>query len=73
MSSQTPNNAPVTAPSSADTLLAGWNLSTDLALSVLVMAALAVMLALCSEADAFVAGSMTMVPLCNPGGNEEAY
>jgi uncharacterized membrane protein YraQ (UPF0718 family) len=32
-------------------------------LGVAVMAALAVILALCSEADAFVAASMTMVPL----------
>jgi uncharacterized membrane protein YraQ (UPF0718 family) len=39
------------------------HLSTHLALGVLVMAALAVVLALCSEADAFVAASMTMVPL----------
>jgi uncharacterized protein len=39
------------------------HLSTHLVLGVLVMAALAVVLALCSEADAFVAASMTMVPL----------
>lgn len=38
-------------------------LAGDVALGVLTMAALAVVLALCSEADAFVAASMTMVPL----------
>ncbi|OBK66412.1 hypothetical protein A5653_19550 [Mycobacterium colombiense] len=39
------------------------HLATDLVLGVALMAALAVVLALCSEADAFVAASMTMVPL----------
>ena len=39
------------------------HLATDLVLGVTLMAALAVVLALCSEADAFVAASMTMVPL----------
>ena len=39
------------------------HLATDLVLGVAVMATLAVVLALCSEADAFVAASMTMVPL----------
>ncbi|WP_197501208.1 permease [Mycobacterium sp. 852002-51057_SCH5723018] len=39
------------------------HLAGDLILGVAVMAALAVVLALCSEADAFVAASMTMVPL----------
>lgn len=39
------------------------HLATHLLLGVLVMATLAVVLALCSEADAFVAASMTMVPL----------
>ncbi|MEB4208365.1 permease [Mycobacterium sp. 94-17] len=39
------------------------HLATDLALGVALMATLAVVLALCSEADAFVAASMTMVPL----------
>jgi uncharacterized membrane protein YraQ (UPF0718 family) len=39
------------------------HLATDLVLGVASMAALAVVLALCSEADAFVAASMTMVPL----------
>ena len=39
------------------------HLAANLILSVAVMAALAVVLALCSEADAFVAASMTMVPL----------
>lgn len=38
-------------------------LAADPILAVLAMAALAVVLALCSEADAFVAASMTMVPL----------
>lgn len=38
-------------------------LSAHLIVGVVVMAALAVVLALCSEADAFVAASMTMVPL----------
>lgn len=38
-------------------------LATDLILGVALMAVLAVVLALCSEADAFVAASMTMVPL----------
>ena len=37
--------------------------AAHLILGVLVMATLAVLLALCSEADAFVAASMTMVPL----------
>ena len=39
------------------------HLAGDLVLGVALMAALAVVLALCSEADAFVAASMTMVPL----------
>jgi len=39
------------------------HLAGDLILGVAVMAVLAVVLALCSEADAFVAASMTMVPL----------
>jgi uncharacterized protein len=39
------------------------HLASHLILGVAVMAALAVVLALCSEADAFVAASMTMVPL----------
>lgn len=38
-------------------------LAGQLALGVLVMAALAVVLALCSEADAFVAASLSMLPL----------
>ena len=38
-------------------------LAGQLVLAVLVMAALAVVLALCSEADAFVAASLTMLPL----------
>ena len=39
------------------------HLAADLILGVALMAVLAVVLALCSEADAFVAASMTMVPL----------
>lgn len=39
------------------------HLAGNLALGVLVMALLAVVLALCSEADAFVAASLTMLPL----------
>lgn len=39
------------------------NLGAHLVLGVIVMAALAVTLAVCSEADAFVASSLTMVPL----------
>ncbi|MFM8598562.1 MAG: permease [Mycobacterium sp.] len=39
------------------------HLAGQLLLGVLVMALLAVVLALCSEADAFVAASLTMVPL----------
>ena len=39
------------------------HLASHLILGVAVMAVLAVVLALCSEADAFVAASMTMVPL----------
>jgi uncharacterized membrane protein YraQ (UPF0718 family) len=39
------------------------HLAANLILGVAVMAILAVVLALCSEADAFVAASMTMVPL----------
>lgn len=39
------------------------HLAGDVILGVTVMGALAVVLALCSEADAFVAASMTMVPL----------
>mgnify|MGYP000945828193 CR=1 FL=1 len=44
----------------------GWlieHLATHLLLGTVVMATLAVVLALCSEADAFVAASLTMVPL----------
>ena len=39
------------------------HLAGNIALGVLTMAVLAVVLALCSEADAFVASSMTMLPL----------
>jgi uncharacterized protein len=39
------------------------HLSGQLALGILVMAVLAVVLALCSEADAFVAASLSMLPL----------
>lgn len=39
------------------------HLAADLILAVALMAVLAVVLALCSEADTFVAASMTMVPL----------
>jgi uncharacterized membrane protein YraQ (UPF0718 family) len=39
------------------------HLASNLVLGVLTMAALAVVLALCSEADAFVASSLTMLPL----------
>jgi uncharacterized membrane protein YraQ (UPF0718 family) len=39
------------------------HLAGQLALGILVMAALAVVLALCSEADAFVAASLSMLPL----------
>lgn len=39
------------------------NLATEMALGVALMAVLTVALALCSEADAFVAASLTMVPL----------
>ncbi len=39
------------------------HVAAHVVLGVLLMAALAVVLALCSEADAFVAASMTMVPL----------
>jgi uncharacterized protein len=39
------------------------HLAADQVLGVALMAALAVVLALCSEADAFVAASLTMVPL----------
>ena len=39
------------------------HLAGQLLLSILVMAVLAVILALCSEADAFVAASMSMLPL----------
>ena len=39
------------------------HLAGQIVLGVLVMATLAVLLALCSEADAFVAASLTMVPL----------
>ena len=47
-------------------LLPAWvfeHLAGQLALGILVMALLAVVLALCSEADAFVAASLTMLPL----------
>ena len=39
------------------------HLAGNLILAVLTMAVLAVVLALCSEADAFVAASLTMLPL----------
>lgn len=39
------------------------HLAGQLVLGILVMAALAVLLALCSEADAFVAASLSMLPL----------
>ncbi|AEF39728.1 permease [Hoyosella subflava] len=39
------------------------HIAGNLLIGVLVMAALAVLLALCSEADAFVAASLTMMPL----------
>jgi uncharacterized protein len=39
------------------------SVASHLAVAVVVMAALAVALAICSEADAFVASSLTMVPL----------
>jgi uncharacterized membrane protein YraQ (UPF0718 family) len=39
------------------------HLAGQLALGILVMAALAVVLALCSEADAFVAAGFSMLPL----------
>jgi len=44
---------------------ASWmaSLTGDVVLGILVMALLAVVLALCSEADAFVAASLTAVPL----------
>jgi uncharacterized membrane protein YraQ (UPF0718 family) len=47
-------------------LVPAWvydHLAGNLLVGVLVMAVLAVVLALCSEADAFVAASMTMLPL----------
>ncbi|MET0456485.1 MAG: permease [Mycobacterium sp.] len=47
-------------------LVPAWvfeHLAGNLALGILVMALLAVVLALCSEADAFVAASLTMLPL----------
>lgn len=47
-------------------LVPAWvfeHLAGQLVLGVLTMGLLAVVLALCSEADAFVAGSLTMVPL----------
>jgi uncharacterized protein len=47
-------------------LVPAWlfeHLAGNLILGVLVMAVLAVVLALCSEADAFVAASLTMLPL----------
>ena len=47
-------------------LVPAWvydHLAGQLVLGVLTMAALAVVLALCSEADAFVAASLTMLPL----------
>jgi uncharacterized membrane protein YraQ (UPF0718 family) len=39
------------------------HLAGNLVLAVVMMALLAVILALCSEADAFVAASLTMLPL----------
>lgn len=39
------------------------HIAGNLAVGIIVMALLAVVLALCSEADAFVAASLTMVPL----------
>ena len=47
-------------------LLPAWvfeHLAGQIVLGVIVMALLAVVLALCSEADAFVAASLTMLPL----------
>lgn len=55
-----------TAAAALHVLIPPWmfeHLASHLLLGVVVMAALAVVLALCSEADAFVAASMTMVPL----------
>ena len=49
-----------------DVLLPAWvfeHLAGNLVVGVVTMALLAVVLALCSEADAFVAASLTMVPL----------
>ncbi len=47
-------------------LLPSWvfqSLAGNMVLAIIVMALLAVVLALCSEADAFVAASLTAVPL----------
>jgi uncharacterized protein len=55
-----------TAAAALHVLVPPWvfgHLAAHLIVGVLVMAILAVVLALCSEADAFVAASMTMVPL----------
>lgn len=55
-----------TAAAALHVLAPRWvfeQLAGDVALGVLAMAVLAVVLALCSEADAFVASSMTMLPL----------
>jgi uncharacterized membrane protein YraQ (UPF0718 family) len=54
------------AAAALNVLVPAWvfeSLTGHLVVGVLAMAALAVVLALCSEADAFVAASMTMVPL----------
>ena len=60
------NDEIVAAAAALHVVVPRWvfeNLAAHLVLGVVVMAALAVVLALCSEADAFVAASMTMVPL----------
>jgi uncharacterized membrane protein YraQ (UPF0718 family) len=54
------------AAAALHTLVPSWmfeHLAGQLVLGILVMAALAVVLALCSEADAFVAASLSMLPL----------
>lgn len=54
------------AASALHVLVPGWvfeQLAGQLLLGVVVMAVLAVVLSLCSEGDAFVAASLTMVPL----------
>ena len=60
----------------------GWlqHIGSSLVLSVILMAVLAYMLALCSEADAFVAASFTTIPMIGklvfltvgPGGRRQA-